>query len=471
MTPTPEQDRTRKAARYLPEWEAGELPSAPVFRLGSVRTLIGPGLLMVGATIGGGEWMFGPIVTARYGGIVMWIAALSILFQVVFNLSVMRYALYSGEPIFVGFLRTAPGPKFWIFLYLIADSGYIWPYAASNAAVPVAAAWLGRLPGPADDFLVRTLGYAIFLGCFVPLIFGGKVYNSVEKIMTAKVIYVFVFLLGVDLFLVSGETWLEVFSGFLKVGVLPEGDVNWAMLAAFAAVAGVGGLSNTLFSNYARDKGWGMGALVGAIPSLVGGKKVALSHVGKVFAITPASLKRWKGWLTYINRDQIWIWGFGSLVGMALPAMLSLEFLRGVEVEGHAAAAMTARGIADQHGEIFWYLTLICGFIVLGVGNIHAGRQPSTASCAAGRMCSGAPRATCARKASGSRTSTTSSCSRTACGGCWLCGSRRIRSSWRSSVASAGTSGWGLRPSTRWSSTADSCRLSCGSPGISSLDS
>ena len=56
---------------------------------------------------------------------------------------------------------------------------------------------------------------------------------------------------------------------------------------------------------------------------------------------------------------------------MPPPAMLSLEFLRGVEVEGHAAAAMTARGIADQHGEIFWYLTLICGFIVLGVGNIQ----------------------------------------------------------------------------------------------------
>ena len=28
------------------------------------------------------------------------------------------------------------------------------------------------------DPLVRTLGYAIFLSTFVPLIFGGKIYNS-----------------------------------------------------------------------------------------------------------------------------------------------------------------------------------------------------------------------------------------------------------------------------------------------------
>ena len=36
---------------------------------------------------------------------------------------------------------------------------------------------------------------------------------------------------------------------------------------AFIAIAGSGGLANTLFSNYTRDKGWGMGAHVGAIPS------------------------------------------------------------------------------------------------------------------------------------------------------------------------------------------------------------
>ena len=369
--PSDDSRLASKAARYLPAWGQGDLPSAPRFSATQWTTLIGPGLLMVGSTIGGGEWLFGPIVTARYGGTVMWIAAVSIAFQVCFNLAVMRYALYSGEPIFVGFLRTAPGPKFWIVFYIIADSGYIWPYVASNAAVPVAAAILGRLPGIEDDALVRTLGYVIFLGAFVPLIFGGKIYDAVERIMVAKVVSVLGYLLVIDLFLVSGETWAAVFGGFLRVGSLPEGEIDWATLAAFAAIAGVGGLSNTVFSNYARDKGWGMGKLVGAIPSLVGGKKIALSHVGKVFPVTPDNLERWRGWLRHIRRDQIWIWALGSVLGMALPSMLSLEFLAGAEVEGHAAAAMTARGIADRHGEVFWHLTLLCGFVVLGVGFVQ----------------------------------------------------------------------------------------------------
>ena len=48
-------------------------------------------------------------------------------------------------------------------------------------------------------------------------------------------------------------------------GRLP--DLDWAMVVAFIGIAGAGGLCNTLFSNYARDKGWGMGAWVSAIPT------------------------------------------------------------------------------------------------------------------------------------------------------------------------------------------------------------
>jgi Mn2+/Fe2+ NRAMP family transporter len=174
--------------RFFPPWDKAELSEAPVFRLRHWSMLIGPGLLMVGANIGGGEWLFGPLVTAQYGGRVMWIASLSILMQVFYNLSVMRYALYCGEPIFVGFFRTPPGPRFWTLFYIVNDLGGLWPYLSSNAAVPLAAVFLGRLPTTTDDTLVRGLGYAIFLSAFVPLIFGGKVYNAIEKVMVTKLV-------------------------------------------------------------------------------------------------------------------------------------------------------------------------------------------------------------------------------------------------------------------------------------------
>src|SRR5881296_274000 len=89
-------EATKISAGCMPPWDVGELPPAPVFKWHSLAALIGPGLMMAGANIGGGEWLFGPAVTAQYGGTVMWLATLSIVFQVFYNLEVMRYTLYCG---------------------------------------------------------------------------------------------------------------------------------------------------------------------------------------------------------------------------------------------------------------------------------------------------------------------------------------------------------------------------------------
>src|SRR5688572_17243057 len=206
---------------HMPAWTVGELPEPPSIKRG-VLALLGPGLMMAGAAIGGGEWLMGPAVTAQYGGVIMWLALASILTQLAYNLGVMRYALYCGESIFVGYMRLLPGPRFWTCVYLFVDFFGLWPYLAANAAVPLAAAILGHLPGalptnylPADELSRRTgvevrvvedikanparygtaagqtpppqpiveimrrettlrnwLAYGIFAGCFIPLIFG-----------------------------------------------------------------------------------------------------------------------------------------------------------------------------------------------------------------------------------------------------------------------------------------------------------
>ena len=133
-------------AGKMPPWDIDQLPVAPPDRF-ELRRILGPGLLMVGMAIGGGEWLTGPAMTAQFGGTLMWIATLSILLQCAYNLEVMRYTLYCGEPILVGFFRLAPGPRFWTVVYLIVDFGAIWPYLAANAAVPLLAAFIGHLPG------------------------------------------------------------------------------------------------------------------------------------------------------------------------------------------------------------------------------------------------------------------------------------------------------------------------------------
>jgi hypothetical protein len=366
LTTTELKDSAKeKHVKGFPAWNVAELERPPLFRLRDWTLLIGPGLLMAGSNIGGGEWLLGPLVTAQYGGQVLWLATIAIMVQVFYNLSVMRYALYTGESIFVGFFRTRPGPKFWTAFYLIFDLGTYFPFLAANAAVPLAAVILHRLPTAEDSALVKNLSQGIFLCSFVPLIFGGKIYNSLEKLMVTKLVLVLGYLGFIAIFLVGWDTKWEIFSGLFRFGALPEGNFNWATLAAFAAIAGAGGLTNTSFSNHARDKGWGMGPKVGAIPSAIGGKTIKLSHTGKVFELTQENLVRWKGWLRHILRDQMVLWAPACIIGAALPAMISYEFIRGVKgIDGNAAAAMTAHALSARYGEIFWFLTLLCGFLI-----------------------------------------------------------------------------------------------------------
>lgn len=388
-------------SRQMPCWESGELVDAPRFSWRNWPMLLGPGLVMGAAAIGGGEWLTGPMVTARYGGALLWLATLSILGQVIYNVEISRYTLYCGEPIFTGKFRIPPGPLFWVWLYLLLDFGSFLPYLASNAAIPLGSVLLGHLPDPnADAVFLKALACGIFLLVMLPLIFGGKVYNSLKAVMTFKLVAVLGFLMFLAVFYSTADTWKEIFSGFFRFGTVPVKGVTetgvsapvenvfvslwnghgWpvldfsmiGILTAMAAISGNGGLTNTPISNYTRDQGWGMGHEVGAIPSIVGGHEIELSHVGKVFAITPESLRRWRNWVRHVVREQWAVWMPACFLGIALPSMLSVQFLpRGLQLEDKwLAAGMTADGVAKAVGGFwgpsFWYLTLFCGFLVLG---------------------------------------------------------------------------------------------------------
>lgn len=526
-------------AGCLAPWEVGEFePPRPHSR--RLLALLGPGVLLAGSAVGAGEWLFGPAVTAQYGGTFLWLATISIVLQVFFNLEVVRYTLYCGEPIFVGFFRTRPGPRFWAVCYVTLFVAHIWPFMASNAAVPLAAAMLGHLPGDqslhwlgatfTEAQFVKGLGFVVFALSMLALVFGGTVYRMLESIMAFKLVVVLSFLLVLDVAFVSWHNVREIAAGFFRFGSVPiradaladgrhfcligrdgddfyrlqgtvvEGevtatvfdtklkgrwqkvppqkmspadisrkeqlakravelcqpgrftvertfptrtlsvtgttlestwqseaatissadgverfatleslpepdrqvaidlvanrgferiglwsfwskehrlpDVDWGIVAAFAGIAGAGGLSNALFSNYARDKGWGMGSQTGAIPSAVGGRAIALSHVGKVFPITLESLLHWKAWRRHVYRDQIGMWMTCSFVGMALPCMMSLEFLRNSPVSGHQVAAMSAEGIAGHFPAwraAWWSVALFVSFLVLAPNAVLSG--------------------------------------------------------------------------------------------------
>jgi Mn2+/Fe2+ NRAMP family transporter len=464
----------------MPRWNAGELIDVPRTDWRNWLAMIGPGIVMSASAIGGGEWLLGPTVTAKYGGALMWLAATSIFFQALYNMEISRYTLYTGEPIFSGKFRTLPGPWFWVYVYLLLDFSAVFPYLAASAVIPIEVLILGgQLPDHEHIawhwWMSKFLASGMLILGLAPLVFGGKVYNSLKVLMSLKLVLLFSFLLVLGALFSKPATWREIWSGFLQVGNVPvqrgedrngngtldpgedwDGDGHldvvealpptidadgdgrpddWekdasgkpikyrdldgdgkqdgdnvenvfvelvqrrrfpvldftlvAFIAGLAAIAGNGGLSNTPMSNYTRDQGWGMGHCVGAIPSMIGGHGIALTHVGSVFEVSEATLPRWRRWVKHLMRDQFMVWLPACLIGVALPSMLSVEFLRrGTQADQWNSAVMTAEGVREHvtnpppgvlvsaaglapylagpgWGRVFWALTLLCGFLVL----------------------------------------------------------------------------------------------------------
>ena len=329
----------------LPDWEVEDLPAPPKYQFGKAfRSILGPGIIALGGSIGSGEWLLGPAITAQYGGSLLWIATIAILLQVILNTEAIRYTLYTGEPMLSGYMRCKPGAPFWASFYSGINFFGIWPGWAMTAATALAAAWIGYMPQDADSGTVRLFAYIIFFACLGVVLFGGKIYNALEKVQLFMVIWIISYLVVIDLFLVPPSVWWTTIKGFFSFGSLPtpgpDGQVNWLLLGAFAAYAGSGGLGNVTITNYVRDKGWGMSSLVGAIPCMIGGQNVTLSHWGKVFRISPENLKRFKEWWKYVRFEQYGIWLIGCFIGIALPAMLTIAFVpAGQEMDQWSAAS------------------------------------------------------------------------------------------------------------------------------------
>jgi hypothetical protein len=199
----------------------------------------------------------------------------------------------------------------------------------------------------------------------VILSFGGTIERMLEYFAWTMLAVVFGFLLFVNTAFVPFAHWWEKFKGFFQISGLPH-PIDWGLIGALAATAGSGGLGNLTVTNWVRDKGFGMAAHVGAIPSAFGGVEIKLSHVGKVFATTPENMRRWREWMRYVQADQIWVWGMFCFLGMYLNVNLATYVVpHGTDLQGLGAGAYQAKYLAERIWPGFWFVTLFNGFWIL----------------------------------------------------------------------------------------------------------
>jgi hypothetical protein len=350
----------REAQSGLDPWKRAELPTPPMPKgLGWIG-VVGPGVIVLGMSIGSGEFLLGPAAFVNYGFALLWITTVAVFLQTIFNFELMRYTLATGEPAITGFMRTRPSSSFWAWFYVVLYFLQMgWPAWAGNAAAAIFLLSTQRLPDPADSNVVYAIAAGTFVFCCLVLLIGRRIERTLELLNWILIVVILGSFLVLALMYASPATWLSAGAGFVGYDTasggfsfLPAG-ADYFLLGALAAYSGCGGVGNITLTNWARDKGYGMSQISGYIPALVGGQKVNLAHTGSTFLPTEASLGRWRGWWRIIKADQWAVFFVGAMLGMVLPALLYVTFLpRGSEIRGIGIGASLAHAMAGKVGAL-----------------------------------------------------------------------------------------------------------------------
>jgi hypothetical protein len=364
---------TPEARSGLPAWGEAELPEPPRPHGLQWLGVVGPGVIVLGASIGSGEFLLGPAVFVRHGLSLLWVTGVAILLQTVFNTELMRYTLATGEPAFTGFMRTRPSSTLWATVYSLLYILQVgWPAWAATAAGAIFFLFTGRLAAAADRDIVFLIGVATFLLCVAILLVGRRIEHTLEMLNWALVVTTLTGFMLLGVVFVPASTWFGALAGFAGIDaasgrfdLLPAG-ADFFLLAGLVAYSGCGGVVNITLTNWARDKGYGMGQRVGFIPAAVGGEQVHLAHVGFVFRPDAAAMRRWDGWWRVVRADQWGVFFTGALFGMALPAVLYVTFIpRGSEIRDLGIAAALASGAAARAGYVAGLVIAVLGAWIL----------------------------------------------------------------------------------------------------------
>jgi hypothetical protein len=334
----------------------------------------GPGVIVLGVSIGSGEFLLGPAVFVKHGLSLLWITLVAVFFQTVFNTELMRYTVATGEPVVTGFMRTRPGKTFWAWFYAFLYFLQVgWPAWAATAAGAIFFVFFGRLAEmPADADVRYMIGVATFITCIVVLLMGKRIARTLEWLNWILVVVILGGFLILGLIYVPAGTWGSALAGFTgydtrggSFSFMPEG-IDLFLLGALVAYSGGGGVLNITLSNWARDKGYGMGSRVGHIGGMVGGERTQLADTGFIFDADAANMSRWRGWWRIVRVDQWGIFFVGALLGMMLPALLYVTFVpAGTELKNLEIAAVLAQQIGAAAAPAMGLIVAVLGAWIL----------------------------------------------------------------------------------------------------------
>jgi Mn2+/Fe2+ NRAMP family transporter len=228
--------------------------------LGGLLAVIGPGIVVAGSVIGGGELINTPLQAAQFGFVLLWAVILSCLIKFFLQVEIGRHCMVHNRST-VEALNMCPGPRFrrTSWLPLLYMGGYTVSLASAVGIIGALAGLLqAAIPlGNPSPTTTHVWGVAIVGAC--ALLLRSGLYGHLEKLVAILVggfcifaLMALVLLQGTEFRITPSELW----SGLAgSLGDQPR-------LAAYAVISLMGALGTTanelfMYPYWLLEKGYG----------------------------------------------------------------------------------------------------------------------------------------------------------------------------------------------------------------------
>ncbi len=293
-------------------WHAGGLEPMPIRKLPDAPPsihILGPTVFLVALGVGMGESYMWPRLVLLFGPEIRWLFLIGVTLQAVVLLEMSRYAMATGESIFMGAARVFK-PIMWFF-FTIAILIYIWPGHLSAGALALES--ITGIPWQASAVTGLLLVGVVFTLAKV-------IYNLLESVLS---ILIGTLVVGTAIIASLVGTWSDLAStltGMFAFGYLPEAALTAAwfpVIVGSIAFAGPSGMQQMWYTLHLRDKGAGMGSHIPKIRGLRhAGEEETMPSRGYMFDTDDADeMRKWKGWRRWVTFDALLLfWGITMLV-------------------------------------------------------------------------------------------------------------------------------------------------------------
>jgi hypothetical protein len=364
---------TRSLGVSRPDLTVTDLPTPEeVFKVSRIgpkelfKYALGPSFIVLGISIGSGEWLLGPRSVGQFGFVgVGWVILISALLQTFYNIECGRYVVATGEVPALGFGRVPPGWFLWVpasvLIFILAFITGGW---AASAGQGLYALVHGEAPrSGAEEPRLWAIGLLVVV--FLITASARRITRGLEIANWIMVAIILTALLVIDLAVVPFDIWWEGIRGFVTPAAPPEGisATQLGGLAGFTAFAS--GLNWYIIGHY-RDKGYGMGHRVGFLSGMRGERQEILAS-GMTFSDDAKNAGLWRRWYRLLQADMWGIFFIGAMLGMLLPTILMAH---AVEITGQRPTqanvpTFAASALEQEYGSFLFYVALALGVLIL----------------------------------------------------------------------------------------------------------